>query len=106
MSEGSAMTICPNCKHEVPSGHFCVRCGESLTDELQASAGRRTRRGYAAAPEESALAPRLISTLFPHLPRSDMDSFRVSLAAGIVVVFVLALVRLFPLALVGAAVTV
>jgi ribosomal protein L32 len=106
MTAVPAMTVCPNCKHEVPFGHFCVRCGESLSSDLQAAAGRRTRRGYAAAPEEARFAPRIISTLFPHLPRADMDSFRISLGIGVVAVGVLALLRLFPLALVGAAVLV
>ena len=47
-----------------------------------------------------------ISTLFPHLPRADMRSFRLALLGAVAIVVVLALLRLYPLALVAAAVSV
>ena len=47
-----------------------------------------------------------ISTLFPHLPRADMRSFRFALLGAVAIVVVLALLRLYPLALVAAAVSV
>jgi hypothetical protein len=81
-----------------------VRCGENLVDDL--SAHPSGRRGFAAAPNEGRFKPSMISTVFPQLPRSDMDSFRASLALGAAAIIVLAIFRLFPLGLVGAAVLV
>jgi hypothetical protein len=49
------------------------------------------------------MVPRLVSTLFPHLPRASMIGFRVSLALGVGVVAGLAALRLFPVALITAA---
>lgn len=48
----------------------------------------------------------MVSTIFPQLPRADMDSFRASLALGAAAIIVLAIFGLFPLALVGSAVLV
>src|SRR5438128_1973842 len=98
-----ATVFCANCEHEVPVGNFCVRCGDSLSDELQAAAGR-PRRGFAANPQERRLTPSIVSTIFPQLPRADLDSFRLGLVAGVVTMVVLALLKLFPLALIGSAV--
>jgi hypothetical protein len=91
--------MCPNCGREVPDGRFCVCCGETLDEEAP-------RRAYAAAPHERWWHPRLVSTVFPHLPRSDMRPFRAALAAAVVLVGVLCLLRFFPLALVVSAVAV
>jgi RsiW-degrading membrane proteinase PrsW (M82 family) len=48
--------------------------------------------------------PRLVSTLFPHLPRASMRSFRISLVFALVVVLVLGALRILPVALIAAAV--
>ncbi|HCP62780.1 MAG TPA: hypothetical protein DIU14_09990 [Actinobacteria bacterium] len=90
---------CPNCSREVPDAEFCANCGHPLR-------GERTKRGFSAAPNESLHVPRIVSTLFPHLPEQDMASFRIALVGGLVVVVALAILRLFPLALVAAAVLV
>src|SRR5436190_83512 len=92
---------CPNCRHEVPQTQFCVRCGEPL--ENQGSPYPLEGRGYAASPSEQWYLPRIVSSLFPHLPRSDMGSFRVGLLAGVVVIVTLCAFGLFPLALIVAA---
>ena len=91
---------CTNCAREVPRERFCVCCGEPLERE------GRTKAGFAAAPQERWYDPRLVSSIFPHLPRADMRPFRLALlgAAGLVVC--LCLLGLFPLALVAAAVMV
>jgi hypothetical protein len=89
---------CPNCDREVPEGVFCVCCGEVLADDHH--------RGYAAAPHERWWHPLPVSTIFPHLPRSDMRPFRAALATAIAIVVVLCLFRFFPLALVVSAVAV
>jgi hypothetical protein len=104
MSETPSTVKCPRCEHDVPAMSYCVRCGEWLVDDLsQRSSGKR---GFAAAPNEGRFKPSLISTVFPQLPRADMDSFRASLALGAAAIIVLAIFRLFPLGLVGSAVLV
>ncbi|HEX9235932.1 MAG TPA: zinc ribbon domain-containing protein [Actinomycetota bacterium] len=99
MSSQPAMVTCPNCGQSVPEGNFCVRCGT----DLSAGPARGRRTGYSAAPHEHRLLPHPISTLFPHLPRASVASFRVALAGGTVIVVGLAAAGLFPLAFVAAA---
>jgi ribosomal protein L32 len=95
-----ADVTCPNCGHEVPEGNWCVRCGHPLA----AGAGRRRPgAGFAAAPNERAGSPRVISTLFPQLPRADMDAFRIALLVGLAGVVALAAARLFGVAVFSAA---
>ena len=95
---------CPNCGHEVPRGPFCVSCGEPL--ENAGSPYPHEHRGYAAAPHERWFAPHIVSTLFPHLPRAHMWSFRIALASGSTAIIALCAAGLFPLALVIAAILV
>jgi ribosomal protein L32 len=83
------MTRCPNCGNEVPAGTFCVRCGNPLAGGS---------RGFAAAPHERAAVPTLMTTLFPHLPRADLGTFRIALVLGVGVVVVLAIAGLYPIA--------
>ena len=94
---------CPQCEHEVPALAYCVRCGEYLEDDR--ARHPYGRRGFTAAPNESRFAPRL-STIFPQLPRNEMDTFQLALGIGVALLVVLAVARLFPLALVLAAVLV
>lgn len=101
-----ADVVCGSCGQPVPSGPFCVRCGAVLGDDPASAARSADRREFAAAPDERLRSPRLVSTIFPQLPRASMRGFRVALAAGVVVVVVLAAFRLFPAALVAAAVLV
>ena len=49
------------------------------------------------------LRPKLISALFPHLPRDSHRSYRLALGLGSAAVVVLAALRLFPVALIAAA---
>src|SRR3954447_4515320 len=94
------MVRCDDCGQEVPEGHFCIRCGNSLSEEL----ARRSKRGFAANPREGVNRPSLVSSIFPQLPRTDMDTFRAALLLGVAVVVVLAVFRLFPMAIVASAV--
>jgi hypothetical protein len=94
---------CPNCGAGVPREPFCVCCGDPIEG---AHEGSTKRRGYAASPHERWFAPRLVSSIFPHLPRSHMRSFRIAVALAAAFVVVLCLLRFFPLALVAAAVSV
>ena len=83
------MTRCANCGNEVPDGTFCVRCGNQLAGGS---------RGFAAAPHERTAVPRLVTTLFPHLPRADLGTFRIALVLGLGVVVLLALAGFYPIA--------
>jgi hypothetical protein len=95
---------CPSCGHEVPEGTFCIRCGAPLRGAEGTPA--RARREYSVAPHEPVHRPALISSLFPHLPRASMATFRIGLGFGVAVVLALAVAKLYPLALVAAAVLV
>ncbi|MDX6670398.1 MAG: hypothetical protein QOI91_761 [Solirubrobacteraceae bacterium] len=94
-----ADVTCPNCEHQVPEGTWCVRCGYPL----DGAGRRRPGGGFAAAPHQRAGLPRLVSTLFPALPRADMDAFRIALVIGVAGVLALAAARLFPVAVLAAA---
>ena len=100
------MVTCPGCGLETPPGEYCVRCGAPLADAVGHEGPSRKRRQFAAAPHERAGVPRLVSTLFPQLPRAELLVFRLVLAAGVAVVVILAAFRLFPVALLAAAVVV
>jgi hypothetical protein len=97
------MVRCPGCGLETPPGEYCVRCGAPLPEEAGHEGPSRKRRQFAAAPHERAVVPRLVSTLFPQLPRADMLGFRLVLVGGVAAVVVLAAFRLFPVALLAAA---
>ena len=96
------MHECPNCHRETPDGNFCVRCGEPQ-GRVTTAAGARSRPQFAAAPAQREWAPWLISTLFPQLPRHSDRRFRLALLVGAALVIVLAAVRLFPVAVMVAA---
>lgn len=96
-------TRCWQCGNDVPAAAFCVVCGNTLADELTA---RKAARRYSAAPEESAVAVRILSTLFPQLPRRDLEAFRIAFGLGVGAVLVLAVVGLYSVAVVAAAVIV
>ncbi|MFL5822331.1 MAG: hypothetical protein ACJ764_02700 [Solirubrobacteraceae bacterium] len=95
------MRVCGSCGGDTPEGEFCVRCGAPLIDF---SGHSRTRSHFAAAPHEHVALPAVVSSLFPHLPRTSHLAFRLALLLGTVVIVVLAVARLFPVALIGAAV--
>lgn len=95
------MTSCPSCGGTTPEGEFCVRCG---APQGQGFAGRsRGRSHYAAAPHEHVALPMVVSSLFPHLPRSSHLAFRLALLVGGAAIVGLAAGRLFPLGLIAAA---
>ena len=100
------LITCHQCGNQVPRLRFCIRCGDPLTDEYAAESVREDHRRFAAAPDERVTSVALISTFFPQLPRADMRSFRLAFAAGVAIVVGLALLGLYPIALVSAAVLV
>jgi ribosomal protein L32 len=92
---------CSACGQPTPRGRFCVRCGAPLDEGWEGKS--RTRSQFAAASHQHVALPDLISTVFPHLPRSAHAGFRVALAAGMGAVVGLAALRLFSVALIAAA---
>ena len=96
------MHDCPTCGQPTPDGRYCVRCGAPQELEL-ALARPRQRTQFAAAPGERRNAPWIVSTLFPRLPRHSERHFQVALGGGAVLVIVLSALRLFPVALISAA---
>lgn len=95
------MRNCGSCGASTPEGNFCIRCGAPIDDEFEGHSRGRTH--FAAAPHEHVALPMVVSTLFPHLPRSSHLFFRIALALGAGVIAGLAAARLFPLALIAAA---
>jgi len=99
------LQVCPHCHRDVPALDFCVRCGHRLSrEDADTPRGKARRASFAAAPHEHAWAPHIGSTLFPQLPRADANVFTAALALGLTAVCVLAIFRLYPLALLVAAV--
>jgi RNA polymerase subunit RPABC4/transcription elongation factor Spt4 len=92
---------CPHCGELVPAGAFCGHCGAALAE---VEAGRSRLHAYAAAPHEHVLRPAVVSTLFPHLPRRHAHTFQLVLAAGVLLIVLLAAVRLLAPATVAAAI--
>src|ERR1700733_2034259 len=70
----AAMRTCGSCGAGTPEGNFCVRCGAPLGEAFGGHS--RGRSHFAAAPHEHVALPMVISSLFPHLPRSSHLFFR------------------------------
>ncbi len=81
-----------------------MRCGAPFGEDPSSAAPSHRREQFAAAPHEHVLSPRLVSTLFPHLPRASMASFHASLVAGVGLVLVLGALRILPVAMFAAGV--
>ena len=97
---------CHQCGNDVPRMEYCIRCGDPLSDEYNAEGRAHARGRFAAAPNEAAFTVAFVSTLFPQLPRAHMRTFRISFLLGAAIIAGLALVGLYPVALVAAAVLV
>lgn len=95
------MTTCPSCGAQTPEGKFCVRCGAPLGVGFSGPSRRRSQ--FAAAPDEHVSLPAAVSTLFPRVTGDSRTSFRLALGLGTAAVIVLAVLRLFPVALIAAA---
>ncbi len=104
---GEPATIrCDQCGEVVPNLTYCVRCGDPLGPERRQGREGRVRDTYAAVPGERANAVRLVSTIYPSLPREEIRTFQTALVAGTVLIAVLGLLGFFPVAIVAAAVLV
>ncbi len=97
---------CDQCGEDVPDLAWCVRCGDPLGPEQRRGREGRIRDSYAAMPGERASAVRVVSTLFPALPREEIRTFQIALLGGSLLVVALALLGLFPVAIVAAGILV
>lgn len=97
---------CDQCGADVPSMAWCIRCGDPLEEEARRGRAGRVRDRFAAAPEERATAVRLVSTLYPSLPREEIRTFQAALGIGAALVVLLAVLGYHPVAIVAAAVLV
>ncbi len=104
---GDPSTIrCDQCGKDVPNMTWCVRCGDPLGPEQRKGREGRVRDAYAAAPGERATAVRLVSTLYPSLPREEIRTFQMALIGGAILIVALGLLGFFPVAIVAAAILV
>ena len=105
--DAGAPTIhCDQCGEEVPNLTWCVRCGDPLEEEQRRGRSGRVREAYAAAPGERANSLRIVSTLYPSLPREEIRTFQLALLGGTVLIVALGLLGFFPVAIVAAAILV
>jgi hypothetical protein len=93
------LVTCLECASEVEPARHCTVCGARLGE------GARPR-GFAAAPDQPALLPSIVSTLLPQLPRADLAAFSLALGLGTGLVVVLAALGYYPVALVAGAIVV
>jgi RsiW-degrading membrane proteinase PrsW (M82 family) len=66
---------CKRCEVDVPAGNFCGLCGCKPEDEPSSGSLWLRPKTFGAAPGQSVLAPRLASSLFPHLPTRSRKPF-------------------------------
>lgn len=97
---------CDQCGEVVPNLTYCVRCGDPLGPEQRRGRAGRVRDTYAAVPGERANALKLVSTIYPSLPREEIRTFQIALVAGTILVALLGILGFFPVAIVAAAVLV
>ncbi len=102
-----ATTIrCDQCGETVPNLTYCVRCGDPLGPEQRKGRAGRVRDTYAAVPGERANSLRLVSTIYPSLPREEIRTFQMALVAGTILIALLGVLGFFPVAIAAAAVLV
>jgi len=97
---------CDQCGQDVPSLTWCVRCGDPLGPEQRKGRSGRVRDAYAAAPGERVTSVRIVSTLYPSLPREEIRTFQTALLGGTILILALGLLGFFPVAIVAAAILV
>ena len=105
-ADDPATIRCDQCGHDVPNLTWCVRCGDPLEPEQRRGRSGRVRDAYAAAPGERANAVRIVSTLYPSLPREEIRTFQLALLGGTILIVALGLLGFFPVAIVAAAILV
>lgn len=86
---GVATMPCLVCRHDVPPGKFCGRCGAHLSRSRGDGPAWLRVTEYVAAPGENVLQPSIVSSMFPHLPNRSQGAFRVGLGVVLVALIVL-----------------
>lgn len=71
-------TACAGCGSVVPAGAFCGCCGAYLSTGADRLHVLRPRV-FAVAPRERVLVPMITSSVFPHLPQSYRNPFRIGI---------------------------
>ena len=71
-------TACAGCGSVVPAGAFCGCCGAYLGTGVDRLHVLRPRV-FAVAPRERVLVPMITSSVFPHLPQSYRNPFRIGI---------------------------
>ena len=94
--------ICGGCGSTVPAAVFCGRCGADLEIPLGRFHWLRPRVS-AVAPREHIWTPIVSSSLFPHLPQSYRNPFRVGMLCLLIGLVGCAVLRLLgPLVIIAA----
>ncbi|MCB1291332.1 MAG: zinc ribbon domain-containing protein [Mycobacterium sp.] len=86
--------MCPRCAATVPQGAFCGSCGAELGRVRQGWLAAARLGVFAVAPRERVLVPMVTSTLFPHLPQTYRNPFRIGMFMMLGGVVVLSALRL------------
>jgi hypothetical protein len=94
-SSGAATptVTCRVCGTDVPAGAYCGFCGAVLSRQPGHGPDGLRLHTYGAAQAEHVLRLSVVSSLFPHLAHRSRAAFRWGLAALIVVLLILALLR-------------
>ena len=89
---------CPRCGTQVPeAGLFCHACGHDL------SAGDRTRRSFAAKPDEPVRSFRLVSSIMPKGAAERPRTYQIAFGVTVLVAVAAALLGALPVAILVAA---
>jgi hypothetical protein len=93
-SQAATPTVtCRVCGTDVPAGAYCGFCGGVLSRQPGQGPDGLRLHTYGAAQAEHVLRLSVVSSLFPHLAHRSRAAFRWGLAALIVVLVILALLR-------------
>jgi RNA polymerase subunit RPABC4/transcription elongation factor Spt4 len=88
-----ARQVCRHCGTTVPAADFCGYCGADFNQPAQGLRSLLRPAVFAAAPTERVLLPMVTSTLFPQLPRTNRNPFRIGMAVMLTGVVVLSVLR-------------
>lgn len=86
--------VCPRCGVTVPRGAFCGSCGAETSRAPHGRLAGARLGVFAVAPRERVLVPMVTSTLFPHLPQTYRNPFRIGMFIMLSGVVVLSALRL------------
>ncbi len=86
-------TVCGHCGATVPLADFCGYCGAESKLPAEGRLRLLRPRVFAAAPGEPLIQPMITSTLFPQLPHIYRNPFRIGMAAMLLGVVGLAVLR-------------